>query len=209
MEDYSEYYTYRRRPRREFNIGQVTKWLIILCVIVYFLVPGEYFELFMFNSEFIIQRPWTIITNAFFHGDLFHLLFNCFSVFLFGSLIELRHGSRFTIILFFSSVILANVLFGYFNPGIYGLGISGFVYALIGGAVILEPRARVIFPIGFFYTTAPVSIAGPIMFLGEVVYSIVSVDGVGHVAHAAGFIVGIILAYARKKRMPPVYEVKY
>lgn len=207
-EDYSEYYVYpnQMRRRRVFNIGNVTKWLILACVIVYLLVPGDFYEFFMFNSDYLISRPWTLITNAFLHGDFFHLLFNCFSLFLFGSIIELKHGSKFFTLLFFSSVIIANLLFGVFNPGIYGLGISGFVYALIGAAVVLEPNARVIFPIGFFYTTAPVRIAGPIMFLGEVVYSIISADGVGHVAHAAGFLVGIALAYAKKKKTPPVYK---
>ena len=203
--EYNEYYI--QRPRRPtINIGKITKWLIIICVIVYFIVPADLYPLFIFNTDTVFQRPWTLVTNAFFHANLFHLLFNCFSLFMFGSIIELRHGSKIIITLFFTSVVFANIMFGLVNPGVYGLGISGFIYAIIGSAVILEPRTRVIFPIGFFYTTAPVSIAGPLMFLGELVFSIGSSDGVGHVAHAAGFIIGIILAYIEKKKTRPLYE---
>jgi membrane associated rhomboid family serine protease len=209
-EDYSQYYVYPNQVRRQqqpiFNIGEVTKWLIIICVIVYIVLPQSWYDYFMYNSDYLLQRPWTLVTNAFLHGGILHLLFNCFALFMFGSLVELRHGSKFMLILFFTSVILANLAFGLLSPGVYGLGISAYVYALIGAAVVLEPNARVIFPIGFIYTTAPVRIAGPLMFAAEIIYSVISADGVGHVAHAAGFLVGIALAYARKTRIPPVYE---
>lgn len=206
--DLSEYYVYPNQMKKQrmptkglFNIGTVTKWLIIICIAVYILLPSDYYPLFMYNSDYVAQMPWTLITNAFLHADFFHLLFNCFSLFLFGSILELRHGSKTIIVIFFSSVILANLAFGFFSPGIYGLGISGFVYALIGAAVLLEPQARVIFPIGFFFTTAPVIIAGPLLFLFEVIYSIISSDGIGHVAHAAGFLVGLGIAYINKKEL--------
>ncbi|MBN1923950.1 MAG: rhomboid family intramembrane serine protease [Nanoarchaeota archaeon] len=208
--DYAEYYVRRQPEKPVFNIGSVTKWLIIICVAsfvaIFFISEDTLLYYFTYNSETVLQNPWTLITNVFVHGDLFHLLFNCFALFMFGSLVELRHGSKFTLVLFFSSVILANIVFGFFNPGIYGLGISGYVYALIGAAVILDPQVRVLFPIGFFYTTAPVSIAGPILFITELVFSIGSTDGVGHVAHAAGFIAGILIGYVQKKRSPPVIE---
>ncbi|PJA22421.1 hypothetical protein COX58_02335 [archaeon CG_4_10_14_0_2_um_filter_Archaea_38_6] len=203
--DYSEYYT-QRQPQPLFNIGEVTKWLIIICVAAYILVPQSWYDYLMFNSATVSQYPWTLVTNAFLHGGLLHLLFNCFALFMFGSLVELKHGSKFMLLLFFSSVIFANIVFGIFDPGVYGLGISAYIYALIGSAVVLEPRARVFMPIGFIYTTAPVSIAGPILFITELVFSIGGGDGIGHVAHAAGFIIGVGIAYFMKQRMPPLYE---
>lgn len=192
-------YYYQRRPQIQVNYGKVTVALIIICVAVYFLMPAEIYPLFMFNSDNFFSQPWTIITNAFLHADIVHLLFNCFSLFMFGNILELKHGPKFMIILLFASVILGNLMFAVFNPGIYGLGISGYIYGLIGAAVVLEPRARVIFPIGYFYTTAPVSIAGPLMFAAEVLFSLASSDGIGHVAHAAGFIAGVIISYIKKR----------
>lgn len=201
--DYSQYYT---RRSNTFRIGKVTKYLIITCVIVFFLLPASLYDYLMFNSENLINYPWIIITNAFLHGSFFHLLFNMFTLYMFGSLIELKHGSKFFIILFTLSVIFSNLMFGFFEPGVYGLGISGFVYALIGSAVILEPKTRVLIPIGFFFTTAPVKIAGPLLFFGELIFSFLGPDGIGHVAHAVGFLVGLGLAYFRKKNQPPWYE---
>ncbi|VVB76522.1 Rhomboid protease GlpG [Candidatus Tiddalikarchaeum anstoanum] len=197
---------YSRKPGIQVNYGKVTLALIIICVAVFFLLPEAAYEYLMFNSNYVLARPWTLITNAFLHADIFHLLFNMFSLFMFGSILELRHGSKFIILLLVLSVILGNILFGIFNPGVWGLGISGYVFGLIGAAVILEPKARVIFPIGYIYTTAPISLAGPIMFLGEVIFSLLGGDGIGHVAHAAGFIAGVVLAYIKKKFTHKEYE---
>lgn len=213
MEDYSSYYSIpqRKRSRISINYGKVTLALVIICIAAYIFVPEEWYYRLMYNSDMVSVRPWILITNAFLHANLFHLGFNCFGLFIFGTLLEKRHGSMFIVLLFFVSVILGNLLFGIFNPGMFGLGISGYVYALIGAAVVLEPRARVIFPIGYFYTTAPVSIAGPIMFLGEIVFSFINADGVGHVAHVAGFAAGLLLAFIQKRRAPPKYNytIKY
>ncbi len=205
-EDYSTYYnSYARAPQISISYGKVTLSLIIVCVLVYIFLPAGLYPLFMFNSDTFLSQPWTIITNAFLHADIIHLLFNCFSLFMFGTILELRHGSKFVTLLFLLSVPFGNLMFGIFNPGIYGLGISGYIYGLIGAAVLLEPRARIIFPIGYIYTTAPISVAGPIMFAGEIILALLSSDGVGHIAHAGGFLIGILLGWIKRKFFPKSY----
>jgi len=117
---------------------------------------------------------------------------------MFGSFLELRKGPDFMAKLFFSSVIISNIVFGFFNPGIYGLGISAFVYAVIGSVVVFEPDAKIfIFP---FPVPLKISVVGPIFLLIEIFLSAVGGDGIGHIAHAAGFIVGFAVSIYYKKK---------
>ena len=36
----------------------------------------------------VLQRPWTLLTYMFAHGDFFHLLFNMLGLFFFGPVLE-------------------------------------------------------------------------------------------------------------------------
>lgn len=203
--DYSQYYVKRQHPK--FNVGEVTKWLIIICAIatlISLFLPEEVMLLLLYNSENLFNYPWILITNVFFHGSIEHLFVNCWGLFILGTLIESRQGSNFMTKLFFLSVIISNILFGILNPGVYGLGISGFVYALIGSAVIFSPNTRLyVFPLPI---SLPISLLGPLFLLLEIVLGFVGSDGIGHVAHAVGFIVGLLLSLYVKKKSPPVYE---
>ncbi len=200
---YQEYYG--RRPKRTPS-APFTTALIIICIATYVVLPESLYYLFMFRMDLLALKPWTIITNAFLHANLFHLFFNILGLFMFGTLIERRHGTTLSVITFVLSVVVGNLAFGLLNPHIYGLGISGYLYSLIGMAVILEPETRVIFPIGYILTTAPVRIAGPIMFLGELIYSIGSGDNIGHIAHAAGFLVGLAIAFIQREKIKSQWD---
>ncbi len=200
---YQEYYG--NKPKKTPS-APFTKALMIICILVYIFLPDSMYPLFMFKIENLSTMPWIIITNAFLHANLFHLFFNMLGLYMFGTLIEKRHGTTLTVITFLLSVVIGNIAFGLLNPDIYGLGISGYLYALIGAAVILEPDTRVLFPIGYIITTAPVKIAGPIMFFGELIYSIGSGDNIGHIAHAAGFLVGLAIAFIQKERIKSQWD---
>jgi rhomboid-like protein len=46
-----------------------------------------YLGMFYFDSSYF--RPWQILTHMFMHGDLMHLFFNMFAVWMFGSKLEM------------------------------------------------------------------------------------------------------------------------
>jgi len=74
----------------------IVRNLIILNIVVYLaqLVTGgnanpasiDLFALHHYKSEYF--RPHQLITHMFMHGDFYHLLFNMFSLFIFGSALE-------------------------------------------------------------------------------------------------------------------------
>lgn len=67
-------------------------------------------------------RFWQILTHMFMHGDEFHIFFNMFALFMFGSHLERSIGQRNFLFLYFSSGLGAaglQILFTYFKflPG--------------------------------------------------------------------------------------------
>ncbi len=205
-DDIIRMYDYKRKskPAYKINFGNATNILAGICIIVFLitaLLPENIIKTFLFRGRDWISRPWSLVTNAFFHAGIVHLFFNVFNVWMFGQLLEKKYGSNFIIKLFFGSVILGNLFFGFIRPDVYGLGISGYVYGLIGASVILMPNVLIFSLFGVL----PIRIAGPIMFIAEILLSMQSGDGVGHAAHAAGFIAGIIFAYIKKEKGFNIY----
>ena len=51
-------------------------------------------EALAFDPAYVATRPWTFFTYFFVHGGLLHLLFNSLGLFVFGTAVETRMGSR-------------------------------------------------------------------------------------------------------------------
>src|SRR5690606_37661114 len=53
--------------------------------------PIRYFDGQMTSVGFL---PWQLLTYGFMHGDLMHLFFNMFALFMFGAVVEQTWGER-------------------------------------------------------------------------------------------------------------------
>jgi membrane associated rhomboid family serine protease len=131
------------------------------------------------------------------------------NLFIFGNLIELRFGQRFTMLVLASSVFLSDVTFRLMYPGVIVVGISDYIYALIAAAFVLVPRAKVLFPIGALAIPMPVRIAGPLLAAGEFLLNFVAADNIAHISHFAGFIAGAAAGIWFKRKLPKEDEEKY
>jgi len=81
--------------------------------------------------DIVRGQVWRLVTPVFLHDGFFHLLFNMYWMFYFGSQLEPRMGKLRFIMLFLLTAIIPNVL----QASIVGpnfLGISGVVYGLFG-----------------------------------------------------------------------------
>ncbi|WP_118972163.1 rhomboid family intramembrane serine protease [Taibaiella koreensis] len=58
-----------------------------------------YLALFHWRSPFF--KPWQLVTHLFMHGNLTHLLFNMFALWMFGNLIENTLGAKRFLIFYF------------------------------------------------------------------------------------------------------------
>ncbi|MCC6515982.1 MAG: rhomboid family intramembrane serine protease [Chitinophagales bacterium] len=168
---------------------------------------------FMFNPYVIHQRNQyqRFITAGFIHGDFFHLFFNMYALFLFGTIVEQAfeilfpgYGNLLYIALYFSGLIMSST-FSYYkhknNPRYNALGASGAVAAVMFACIIIYPSQKLmIMPIPFFI---PSYIVGPLYLIYSYYMSKKGMDNIGHDAHFFGAIWGVIFVVLLWKEAIP------
>lgn len=76
---------------------------------------------------------WRLVTPIFIHSNFNHLLFNCISLVIIGSLLEERKKKSTFLLVYLSSGIFANVFTYIFAPLTFiHIGASGAVFGLLG-----------------------------------------------------------------------------
>lgn len=151
---------------------------------------------FMLVSKDIFTRPWILLTSMFLHGSLNHLLFNMYALFMFGTLIEQRIGTKRFIIIYLVSGLLAAFIPTYEAA----LGASGAIMGIIGMTIMLFPDMKVLL---FFILPMSMRTAGIIFALLDLfgMFSPVS-SGIAHFAHLVGLATGLAYGFylIRKKK---------
>ena len=102
------------------NIPPITRNIIILNVIVFVLflllkndaLYAQFAAFYPFSPYF---KSWQIITHMFMHGGYMHILFNMFTLYSFGPVLERTLGDRKYVILYFVSGLGAFFLFNAWN----------------------------------------------------------------------------------------------
>jgi membrane associated rhomboid family serine protease len=137
-------------------------------------------------------EPWQLISYAFLHGNLQHIVFNIFGLYMFGSSVEQHLGSAKFGALYFASVISAAVtqvivVSGATGPPVPTLGASGGVFGLLLAYGWLFPRNRVtlLFPPIPMPAWLFVTLYG-LVELGSGVFG--TQIGVAHFAHLGGMV---------------------
>lgn len=175
--------------------------ILLICIVVFLLsnIFGEYVYYYLtLNPHFVMQRPWTLITNMFVHFDFFHLFFNMFILFFFGMDLERLVGERKFLEIYILSGIVAGAAQMLMTGG-FIFGASGALYGVMGCLAMIAPHIRVL----LFYVF-PVGIRGAVLIFALIEYmSLGSMDGIGHMAHLAGILVG--LAYGQAMMGQPRY----
>jgi membrane associated rhomboid family serine protease len=111
--------------------------------------PGIYNLIALSDRSIVDGKFWTIITPAFVHFGIFHLLLNMAVLWYYGQILEGILGKRYYLLLYFLSAATANIFsyFGHVNmeqTAFYSGGASGPIYGLIGAFVALHLRWRMI-----------------------------------------------------------------
>jgi membrane associated rhomboid family serine protease len=192
-------------------IPPVTKWLLIINTAAFFiddlvrLSTGVSFEywlaLWPIGPNFL---PWQVVTYAFLHGDILHLLFNMFGLWTFGSELERLWGQERYIRFYTASVLtaaatqlLVTALTGSRYPTI---GASGGIYGLLLGFGMMFPNRQILLLIPPVPMKAKVYVA--IFGALELWLGVRGNDGVAHFAHLGGML-GAFLMIRYWRGQPP------
>ena len=204
------------------RIPPVTRHLLIINVLMYIAtMVNENFMLgtfAMFYPASPLFRWWQPLTHMFMHGGIWHILFNMYTLVMFGMVVERALDTKKFLILYFvaglGAVALhtgvewlqvsrlmaageaAGVIDLYRTPVV---GASGAIYGVLVAFAMLYPEARMtlIFP--------PVTLDAKWMvaiFIGiELFTGITGTQmGIAHFAHLGGALFGFLLVLYWRKR---------
>lgn len=151
----------------------------------------------------VLWRPWTLVTSAFSHHDLNHLLFNMLGMWVFGRDTERAIGRFNTVLLVVAGGVaasLAHVGLGLmFEDPVPALGASGAVMAL--GAVYAR-----LFPTRVILVNFILPLRARWAFLLYVGIDLLGVvgpgDGVAHGAHLGGAAFGLVFGWLLRTGRP-------
>lgn len=224
------YYSYDNRGRGGFmaNVPTAIKNIIIINVLVMVMTAlnenfmYETFSLFYPTSPFF--HWWQPVTHMFMHGGFWHLLFNMYTLYIFGSILERVWGTKKFLIFYFVTGLGAALIHtgvewiqmqSWLSQAAEGsatamssihtlkmtptVGASGAIYGVLMGYAMLYPDSvlTLMFP--------PVSMKAKwfvLIFAGiELVTGMTGVGGgIAHFAHLGGLIFGFLLIMCWKKK---------
>lgn len=195
-----------------------TRILIIVCAAVFVLQIAfkEILASFGLYADKVAQGEWyRLITYAFLHGGIFHLLGNMFFLRIFGRTIEDELGWKKYLFLFTLGAVVSGifVMATITKKDILCVGASGAISAIIGAYLILFPKARlrfnVIHPLTF-QKLAATEVSSLYYILSWIIMNLFfgmlqsgsKTVGIAYWGHIGGFIAGVIFieVYKNLKR---------
>ena len=172
----------------------ITYLLIIINIICYLV------SLFASNGEKIVDdlclhgdtirnshEYYRLVTCAFFHVDIIHILFNMYALYIIGSQMESFIGKTKFIIVYFVSILTASLMSITLNNG-PSIGASGAIFGLLGSMLVFGYHYRV------YLGTVLRSQIIPLIVFNLMLGFMVS--GIDNFAHIGGLLGGILVTYA-------------
>jgi membrane associated rhomboid family serine protease len=176
----------------------ITNAVVLLLRMTLFTSP-EVSQALQFSPRTALTQPWTFVSYMFVHAGLLHLVANMLMLFVFGTAVESRMGSRnFLLYSLFCGVGAAvfSLLLGGIMPVGAFIGASGAVLGVAVAFAVFWPDAElIVFPI-------PVPIKARTLVIGLVVLDIIGSrlwpnDGIAHLAHVGGALFGYLFFRAQ------------
>ena len=194
-----------------FDLPPVTHNLLIANIVIFLLqqVMGDFmllhFALWPLGTGLFAW--WQLITSAFLHGSIPHILFNMIALYMFGGAIERTLGAREFILYYFVCALVASLLqlavLWFFPPAEYGptLGASGAIFGLLLAFGMMYPHEKVMLMFLPIPMPAWLFVTGYAVL--ELTMGVTGIEpGVAHFAHLGGMLGGIVLIQYWRGRLP-------
>ena len=148
-------------------------------------------EIALFPYQTTYFKPYQLVTHMFAHGGFFHLFFNMFVLWMFGTMLERAWGPKRFFIFYFACGLAAGIVHLLFQNA-PAVGASGAIMGLFAAFAYLFPNTElIIFPIPIpVKAKYAVAIMAAFDLFGGV-YSAGS--NIAHFAHLGGLAMGFIL----------------
>lgn len=123
----------------------VTYTIMAICVFVWLLqvIPGSpATQLLAYNPLLTAAEPWRMITAIFTHspGSPLHLLFNMYTLFIFGRMLESILGRWRYVALYLVAGLGGSVAVLLLSPYTWVVGASGAIFGLLGAFVVIQRK---------------------------------------------------------------------
>ena len=129
--------------RSTSGVPVVTYTLIALNVLFFaldFVTGRTLFFWLAYQSDFTVTQPWRMVSAAFLHASILHLLFNMYSLFIFGPVIERLVGRGRYLVLYLLAAFGGSVAVLVLAPTQTVVGASGAIFGLLGAFFVIQRR---------------------------------------------------------------------
>jgi len=147
----------------------------------------------------------TLVTHAFLHAGVLHLLGNLYTLHIFGDNVEERLGRTRFVLLYLLSAIGGAVLYAAMERGSLHpmIGASGAIFGVMGAYLVFFPRVK--FWVVLFFAPYPFRISAVWYLLAfsalQIVLYLRHARGVAFMAHIGGLLVGVLLGFLWRSRV--------
>ncbi|HCP00666.1 MAG TPA: rhomboid family intramembrane serine protease [Rhodospirillaceae bacterium] len=169
-------------------------------VVGYAVLPARFFDGLEVPTEIgSVSAILTLITHQFLHADWTHIAFNMLFLWVFGDNIEDALGHVRFILFFLLCGVVGGLLHSFIEPDSMTpvIGASGAISGVLGGYLILYPRARVlVLAFMMIPLRLPALLVIGTFFAQDLLWGLTDAPaalGVAVWAHIGGFIAGAVL----------------
>ncbi|MDV4149756.1 rhomboid family intramembrane serine protease [Clostridium sp. AL.422] len=143
---------------------------------------GAKINLFINNGQF-----YRLLTAAFLHGGIVHILFNMSALNIIGRQVENVYGGKRFLIIYLLSALGGNVFSYLFKPESISVGASGAVFGLLGAMLVFGIKERK--KIGKGYAKNILETIGLNVIIG------ITIPNIDNFAHIGGLLIGFVIAF--------------
>jgi membrane associated rhomboid family serine protease len=163
---------------------------VIVSMTVFLSAEGEALQAFLWLDKAGVAAGeyWRLWTVTLVHGDLLHLFFNMYALFLAGPVVERWYGSVLFVVFYLTCAAAGSVASFVFGGGNFSVGASGAIFGLFG---ILLAAGRVHHPVDRA-SRGLVQQLG-VLILINIVFGLASGGTIDNAAHLGGLAAGLWL----------------
>lgn len=160
----------------------ITPIIIAMCILV-FLIPNSTYYLALNRDLVLSGKYYLLLTSAFAHAGIFHLLVNMYSLYIVGSQVENYFG-RLRFIAIYVLSALSGSLMSIVMHNTFSVGASGAIFGLLGCLLYFGYHYRL------YLSNALKSQIIPVILINLLIGF--SVSGIDNAAHIGGLVGGYL-----------------